>query len=205
MKTRVLLRAAAPFLLLVSCCMQAQDIRLNLTNSDDVMMRRMTVYKKSGDTIKHLVKIKSYDPQTASFVMEDVKGGTVTVAAADLSRIVFEQSFGEQSPIVQRAMPIITSIPGPMVKYTVPQSALKVDAGELLVPASSPSTTTLGPPPPPGLPAVTNVDSKNTHDVTLPRSLTFDTSRKCFYVEAEKFTYRIEQPSGSSRPSGVVK
>ena len=86
-----------------------------------------------------------------------------------------------------------------------PEDALKVDAGDLLIPASSPSTTTPGPPPPPVLPGVATVDSKAIHRVTQPRSLTFDKPHKCFYVEVENFTYLVEPPSGSSRPSGVVK
>jgi hypothetical protein len=204
MKSTMLLRVS-PLLLLITCVAQAQDIRLNLTNSDELMMRRMTVYKTSGETLKHLVKVRSYDPQSASFVMEDVTGGTITIAVSDLSKIDFEQSLSDANPVVQSPMPKIIATPGPKVKYTVPQDALKVDVGDLLFPASSPSTTTPGPPPPPVLPGVATVDSKNIHRVTQPRSLTFDKPHKCFYVEVENFTYLVEPPSGSSRPSGVVK
>ena len=183
---------------------EAQDVRLNVTKPDQYAMRRIVVVKKSGDQITSLVRIQSYDPATASFVMQNVTGEAVIVPASQIKEMVFEQSVMRQSPMAQEAWFAVYESLGPALRYKLPQGSLRVEDGNLVLPASTPSTPIPAPPVPPlpAMPGSGNITTSN--KVTEARKLTYDASRKSFLLEVQNVTY-TKETSGSSGMSGVRK
>jgi hypothetical protein len=120
---------------------QGEDIRLKVLKSDEYALRRMVVVKKSGERINSFLKINSFDPAAGLFVMEGVTGETTSVPVSDIEKIEFGQSVREQSPMAQSAYFEIKTTIGSGVRYKISQGQLKVEAGDLILPGSSPSTS----------------------------------------------------------------
>jgi hypothetical protein len=206
MKVRHLLLASMVLVLAAGIVLsaEAQDVRLNVTRSDDYVTRRMVIFKKSGEQVGSLVKIRSFDPASASFVMEGVAGEAVTLAASDIKQIVFEQTVARQSPMAQQAYWEITESFGPGLRYKVKQNSLRVVSGDLVLPVSSPVVDIPAPPVPPLPPLSTNGSSTTSATITEARRLAYDAPSKTFAVEVQNVTYNKEM-SGSSGISGVRK
>src|ERR1700757_2771218 len=117
---------------------RCQDRRINLSKEDQYAARRMDVVKKSGEKMSNVIGVRSFDPDSNAFSMEGVAGETTRVPVSDIQIINFEQEVVRQSPMAQTAAFEITAKPGTMLKYKVPQKALRIDAGDLILPASSP-------------------------------------------------------------------
>jgi len=89
----------------------------------------------------------------------------------------------------------------------VSKDQLRVDAGDLVMPAGSASSAVPGP-------AKTSSQASSSwkgivsnHDVLEARSLTVDISGGVFIVEVQNVTYAMKTAGGGegTRPSGVVK
>ena len=100
----------------------------------------------------------------------------------------------------------VTAKPGMMLKYKIPQNALRIDSGDLIVPASSPLTSTAAP-----AASETSAEKPNrkpssvmTEKIAEAKSLTYDPSSKAFLVEIQETTYTT-QTFGSSGASGTRK
>jgi hypothetical protein len=184
---------------------QSQDIRINFIREDLYAERRMVVFKKPGEKMSGVVRIQSFDPVTNSFVMEGVAGESVSVPVSDIERIEFEQTVQRQSPQAQQSFWKIVAIPGSMQRYNVSKNALRVESGEIILPASSPmtiistSSTT---------PVETSEPKKGvtvkTDKIIEARNLTYDVSTKSFRIEVQEVTYTREEFSASG-VSGIRK
>ncbi len=184
---------------------RSQDRRINLLEGDEYATRRMEVVKKSGKKMSSVVSIQSFDPGSNSFVMEDVAGDTVKVPVSGLRRIDFQQAVQEQRPMAQEAPFEVTARPGARLKYKVPQTALRIESGDLILPASSPVTSTPAPA------AATSTETPNkkpssvkTDKIGEAKSLTYDPSSKSFLVEVQEVTY-TKQIFGGGGASGLSK
>ncbi len=183
---------------------QANDIRLNVLKSDQLALRRMVVIKKSGEKISTLVKIDSFDPATGLFVMEGVTGETTDIRSSDIQKIEFQQTVRQQSPAAQEAPWKIRATVGSELRYQVSQGALRVESGELVLPASSPSTSIPGPTVSSAEPSSRNGASITNVKVVEAISLTFDGARKSFFIKVQNVTY-TKETSGTSGLSGIRK
>jgi hypothetical protein len=183
---------------------QSQDIRISLIKTDDYAVRRMVVFSKSGVKMSSVVRIRSFDPATNSFVMEDVAGEAINVPVSDTEEIEFEQTVRQQSPAAQEGPWVIAARPGLTLKYKVPQNALRVESTELILPAASPVTSSS---PPPTTSAETS-DRKGsivkTDKIAEAKRLTYDSSTKSFLIEVQEVTYSREA-LGTSGVSGIRK
>ena len=186
---------------------RAQEIRVNISRSEHSILRRMVVVKTSGERITNLVRIASYDQQKGVFVMESVTGETVSIALPELKRIDFEQTVDRQNAAAQEPAWEMTATPGSGLRYSVSKGLLRVDAGDMVVPAGSASSAVPGP-------AKTSSPASSSwkgivsnHDVLEARSLTVDISGGVFIVEVQNVTYAEKTAGGGegTRPSGVVK
>jgi hypothetical protein len=185
---------------------QSQDRRINLFKEDQYATRRMEVFKKSGDKMSSVVSIRSFDSVSNAFSMEGVAGETTKVPMSDIQKINFEQAVAHQSPMAQTAPFEVTAKPGVMLKYKVPQNALRIDSGDLILPASSPVTSTPAPATPETSAETPNrkTSSVVTDKITEAKSLTYDPSSKSFLVEVQEITY-TKQIFGSPGVSGIKK
>jgi hypothetical protein len=183
---------------------QSQDLRINVLRRDNYASRRMVIYKKSGEKLSNVVAIRSFDPQNSSFTMIGVMGESVVIPTSAVQKVEFEQAVLIQSPMAQEASWKVSSIPGSAFGYKVLRDALKVDSGDLVLPASSPATGTPAPPVP--APATSKEQGKTvvTEKIVEAKRLTYDSSTKTFLVEVQEITYSKEV-SGSSGASGVRK
>jgi hypothetical protein len=185
---------------------QSQDRRINLFKEDQYATRRMEVIKKSGEKMSNVVGVQSFDPDSNAFSMQGVAGETTKVPVSDIQIINFEQAVVRQSPMAQAAAFEVTAKPGTMLKYEVPQNALRIDSGGLILPASSPVTSTPAP-----AAAKTSAETRNgktssvaTDKIAEAKSLTYDPSSKSFRIEVQEVTY-TKQVFGSSGVSGIRK
>jgi hypothetical protein len=183
---------------------QAKDLRLNVLKSDENALRRMVVIKKSGEKISTFVKIDSFDPATGLLVVEDITGETTDIDAAGIQRIEFEQNVQRMNPAAQSAPWEIRATFGSKLRYKVSQGALRVDSGELVLPASSPSSSIPG-----GMVASGEAPSHIGAQLTKvkvleAKSLTFDAAGKSFLIDVQNVTY-TKEVWGSSGLSGVRK
>lgn len=184
---------------------QSQDLRINLFKQDQYATRRMEVVEKKGK-MSNVVGIRSFDPGSNTFTMEGVAGETTQVPMSDIQKINFEQAVVQQSPMAQTAAFEVTAKPGTMLKYKVSQNALRIDSGDLILPASSPVTSTPTP-----AAAKTSAETTNrktssvvTDKIAEAKSLTYDPSSKSFLIEVQEVTY-TKQIFGSSGVSGMRK
>jgi hypothetical protein len=193
------------FMAAVACPVQAQDIRLNVLKPDELALRRMVVFKKSGDKISSFVKIASFEPASGIFVMEDATGGMVSIPTSEIQKIEFEQTVQSPSPMAQQAHWEIRATAGTGLRYKLSRGALRVESGELVLPASSPSTSVPGPTAPSIEPSSRNPGNSITaFKVVEVRSLTVDGASESFFVEVQNVTY-TKETSGSSGLSGTRK
>lgn len=191
-------------IIIASAAVPAQDhnIRLNILRQDDVAIRRMVVIKKSNERISNFVKIDSYDPTEALFVMEDPTGETTRIPVSEIQKFEFEQSVRQQAPMAQEGPWEIRATIGSGSKYEVGKDKLRVEFGDLVVPVSSPSTS---------IPAPTVAPQPSAHHggtlavskVLEARTLTVANS-KSFVILVHSVIYTTER-WGSLQPSGVVK
>ena len=196
------------FMATVACPVQAQEIRLNVLKSDELALRRMVVFKKSGDKISSFVKIDSFEPVSGIFVMEDATGEIVSIPTSEIQKIEFEQTVRRQNPVAQEAHWEIKATAGAGLRYKLSRGALRVESGELVLPASSPSTSVPGPTVPSPEPSSREPGSRITaFKVSEARSLTVDGASESFFVEVQAVTYTHEtfSGSGSSGLSGTRK
>ncbi len=185
---------------------RCQDRRINLFKGDQYAARRMEVVKKSGEKMSNVVGVRSFDPDSNAFSMEGVAGETTKVPVSDIQIINFEQEVVRQSPMAQTAAFEVTAKPGTMLKYKVPQNALRIDSGDLILPASSPVISTPAPAPAETSTGTTNrkTNSVVTDKIAEAKSLTYDPSSKSFLIEVQEVTY-TKQTFGSSGVSGIKK
>jgi hypothetical protein len=183
---------------------QSQDIRINLVREDLYALRRMEVFKKSGEKLSGAVSIESFDPESNSFIMKGVTGETFNLPVSDIQKIEFEQALSQQRQEVQEAAWKINAKPGSTLRYQVSQDALRIEDGDLILPASSSAARIPAP-------ATTPDDTSNkqgkvakTDKVAEAKKLTYDPSTKMFLVEVQEVTYTKEMV-GTSGPSGVRK
>jgi len=185
---------------------RAQEIRVNISRYDRHILRRIVVVKTSGERITNLDRILSFDQKNGIFVMESVTGETASIALPKLKRIEFEQTVDRQSPMAQEAAWEMTATPGSVVRYTVRKGLLRVDLGDLVMPAGSASSPVPGSATTSSQPSSTSKGTVSNHDVLEARSLTVDNSGGVFIIEVQNVTYTMKTESGEgARPSGVVK
>jgi len=190
---------------------QPQDIRLNILKSDEFALRRMVVFKKSGEKIGIFVRIASFDPATGLFVMESATGDATSIPATEIQKIEFEQTVKRQNPAAQQASWEIRATLGAELRYDVSQSALKVESGDLVLPSSSPSTSIPGPTLTPSEASPRKSGNKTTGvsitnvKVLEAKSLTVNGSSKSFFVEVQNVTYTKETSGSSVGLSGMRK
>jgi hypothetical protein len=184
---------------------QGQEIKLNATRSEKHVLRKMVVVKTSGEKISTLEMIVSFDPATTKFVMKDVSGGTTSISSSEIREIDFEQAVEMARPAAQEAFWEVIATPGSRFKYTVPKGALRVDSGDLVLPASSRAIEIAGdvgnPPESPSR----KEDKFSRINVVEPRRLTVDIAQGSFVVEVQNVIYTTKIAAGSSTPSGVAK
>lgn len=185
---------------------QSQDRRINLFKEDQYATRRMEVVKKSGEKMSNVIGVQSFDPDSNAFSMEGVAGETTKVPVSDIQIINFEQAVVRQSPMAQTAAFEVTAKPGTMLKYKVPQNALRIDSGDLILPASSPVTSTPAPAAAETSAETTNRNTRSvvTDKIAEAKSLTYDPSSKSFLIEVQEVTY-TKQTVGSPGVSGIRK
>ncbi len=183
---------------------QGRDIKLNATRSEEHVLRKMVVVNTSGEKMSTFDKIVSFDPASNVFVMEDVRGGTMSIPSSEIREINFEQTVEVTNSPVQRSFPKVTATPGSKLKYRVPKGAIRVDSGDLVLPASSPSTKVDGDGGnPPSSPSGNGVNFSRIN-VVEPRRLTVD-AHGFFIVEVQNVIYTTETPTGGSKASGAAK
>jgi hypothetical protein len=184
---------------------QSQNVRLNILTGDDLALRKMVLVKKSNERITNFVKIDSYEPETGVFVIEDPTGEPIRISVSDIQRLEFEQSVRQQAPMAQNGPWEIRPTLGSGMKYKVAKGALRVEAGDLVLPGSSTSDA---------IPAPTNVGSQPSarHGGTITntkvveaKSLTVDDATNSFLIVVQNVTYTMETWGGGSRASGIVK
>jgi hypothetical protein len=184
---------------------QSQDVRLNILKGDDFALRKMVLVKKSSERISNFVKIDSYEPEAGIFVIEGPTGETTRISVSDIQRLEFEQSVRQQAPMAQNGPWEIRPTFGSGMKYKVAKGALRVEAGDLVIPGSSTSNA---------IPAPTNAGSQPSarHGGTITNtkvmeaeSLTVDDAANSFLIVVQNVTYTMETWGGGSRASGIVK
>jgi len=186
---------------------QCQDRRINLFKQDQYATRRMEVVKQSGEKMSNVVAIQLFDSESNTFSMEGVAGETTKVSISDIKKINFEQAVVRQSPMAQSAPFEVIAKPGLVLKYKVPQNTLRIESGDLILPASS-SVTSM--PAPTAATETSNATPNKdptsvvTEKIAEAKSLTYDSSSKSFVVEVQEIAYTI-QTFGSSGPSGTRK
>ena len=185
---------------------RCQDRRINLVKEDQYAARRMEVLKKSGEKMSNVVGVRSFDPNSNAFGMEGVAGETTKVPVSDIQIINFEQEVVRQNPVAQTAGFEVTAKQGTILKYKVPQNALRIDSGDLILPAAFQVTRTPAP-----AQAETSAETTNgktstgvTDKIGEAKSLTYDPSSKSFLIEVKEVTY-TRQTFGSSGVSGIRK
>jgi hypothetical protein len=164
----------------------------------------MEVVKKSGEKMSNVTTIQSFDSDSNVFSLEGVTGETNKVPVSEIKQINFEQAVARPDSTAQTARVEITAKPGATLNYKVPQNALRIDSGFLVLPASSPVTTT---PAPAGTETSTSTPKPSnvvTEKIMEAKSLTYEPSSKSFVVEVQEIAYTIET-FGSSGPSGIRK
>jgi hypothetical protein len=181
---------------------QAQDLRLNLMREDSFASRRIQVFKKPDEKLSGVVSIESFDAGSNSFTMRGIAGDKVKVAATDLEKIEFEQELLKQRPQAQSAFFEVSTQPGAALRYKIVPEAIKIDAGDLIVPASAPSakislsSTPVKPEHEGG-----SIDTKK---IVEARKLTWDAASKSFLVDVQEVTYS-RATFGGGGASGMVK
>jgi hypothetical protein len=201
-------RGTWPVLLLTgTTLLLAQDkgIRLNATRNDGNVLHKMVVVKASGEKMSGIRKIVSYDPATSVFVMEDLTGGAISIPASEIREIDFEQAVVKANIAVQMPISEVKVTPGSRLKYSVPKNAVRVDSGDLVLPASSPSTKIPGEEGNSTESPSHEGDRVTRKDIVEPRKLTVDVAHGLFLVEVQNVTYTTETRGGGSKASGIVK
>jgi hypothetical protein len=206
MKTTSFIRIpiALLFFSVVASPATSQDIQLNVSKPDNYALRKMVVVKKSGDKVTSFLKIDSFDPETGVFIMEGATGEATEILASDINTIEFQQTVRKQSMGAQQAHWEINVTPGPEVKYKVGQNALRIESGELVFPANSPSADTSGAEFPASDPAPRRGGSVSSVKKLEANRLTVDGPNKSFLVEVKNVMYTTET-LGSSGLSGIRK
>jgi hypothetical protein len=179
---------------------QTQDRRINLFRKDLYATRRMEVVRKSGEKMSNVVGIQSFDPDGNAFSMEGVAGETIRVPISDIKKINFEHEVLRQSPMAQEPAFKVTEKPGSLLEYKVPEKALRIESGDLVLPASSRVTST----PAPAAETSAETPDMQADKITEAKSLTYDPSSKSFLVKAQEINY-TRKVSGSSGVSGIRK
>lgn len=180
----------------------AQELRLNLMREDSFATRRIQVFKKSGEKVSGVVSIQSFDSGSNSFVLRGVAGESIQFATDDLGRIEFEQELLKQQPQAQSGPFEVSMRLGDAVRYRVPPAGMKIDAGDLVLPASAPSTKISLPAE--AVKASREGGSVSSQKILEAKKLTWDAASKSFLVDVQEIVYSRTEFGGGGA-SGVRK
>ena len=184
-------------------CVLCQDLRLNVGREDEFATRRIQVFKETGEKLSGVFKLHDFDQGSQSFVLEDVTGQSVSVPVSILQRITFEQTLLQPNPVAQTAAWQITSKPGKALKYKVPATALKVDSGDIIFPATTPVIAVSQPTTAAQAPKAEKSQVVTT-DLAEAKTITYESPSKSFIIEVQHVLY-TRDTFGSSSLSGPKK
>jgi hypothetical protein len=182
---------------------RAEDLKINLIREDAYASRRMQVFKKSGDKLSGADTIESFDAESNSFTMGTVTGETITVAVTDLEKIEFQQALLRQNPVAQQGWFEVAAQPGATLMYKVNLDAIKIQSGDLILPAAV-LPTTISPAGTPAVPTPQHGGRLTTRKIVEAKKLTWDPPSKSFRLEVQEVVYSREEYGGSG-PSGIRK
>jgi len=111
----------------------AADVQITLSNPDEFVMRNFVVTRTTGQEVRGLILVKSFDRASATFTFGDVNGATSTMPAAEIRSIVFHQDVLEGSPIVQEARRQVTVSSVEQQTLAVPADKLSIVDGTLVI------------------------------------------------------------------------
>jgi hypothetical protein len=182
---------------------QAGELRINLLHPDDYAYRSMKVIKKTGGTLKGM--IKAYDPVRSVFLIEDVSGRVTTLPASELGNIEFIQMVHEQAMQAQEPPWKITAVLGEEKTLKIPARELKITSGYLTLQKYAevqPTPSRAAPPPFPPFPG----GPAPMQEVLEVFAIAFQPAEQCFYVRTGKVKYsRQSYGGGGGGPSGFTK
>jgi hypothetical protein len=181
---------------------QAQTVEVRFTGRDEFVDRSMKIVTKTGEPITGIQKIRSFDPATAALIFEDVAGSEKRLPVSNLERIEFVQNLNRSNPVAQAAAWKVTSKPGRIVSYAIPQTAFQVRSDKLELSADWKAPQTRNPEPAPPQESDSGFQISRTAEIVEPKILTYDTAKKSFTLEVQFYTYARKVQAGSSSGPG---